>query len=534
MDINNLKNDIKLISEEFKSMNSYKEMIDFIKNVETLSLMIICEDMKELGLSKFGYNIISIEDIIERCSIDKKYEYQIKEYMDRIAAKGMIGLDNERYIIKNRIEEIISKFDEEIENSNIGRYENIFFELKNKLRNNQKTRLEILRGKLNPKELLLDEKTDFLIPSRMSEFDVTGELVNSYRVKVISKWLKNNSKKEINVLEVGSRTENNTQYYSQIMDYDVKYTCSDESTYYLDKKKKESFDKEIEFLLLDLNKSVLEQGIERYKYDLIIADNTLHRNTDLNKIVKNLKKLLVPGGWIIFTENTVNSSLMLETVSFFEDGYSNLEDDRKDKHLPLLSSEQWKNLFYNNGYSNYIQVLGGEEISTIGKEIILVQAPEKSSILDEEKLKKCIEEKVPKYMIPSLYFEYDKFPLSGNGKIDRKILQGLAGMMKVSSSKKKIIEPSSEAEKSIAEIWGEVLNYKDISMDDNFFNMGGDSLKAIQFINIVKERCGYDITLEQLFEQSTLKGIVTSVVENKEKELNSGENNEVEFVEGSL
>lgn len=533
MDIDNLKKDIKLIGEEFLSIDSYEETIDFIKAVEILSLQIICEDLKELGVSKFGYNIISIEDIINSCGVERKYEYQVKEYMNRISAQDMICVKDEKYILKNRIEEIINKFNEQIEEIGLCRYKDVFFKLKNILRDNQKTRLEILRGKLNPKELLIDEKTDFLIPSKMFEFDVANEFINSCRVKAILKWIINNSKDKLNVLEIGSRTENNTQYYSRIIDSNGKYTYSDESTFYLDKKKTELCDKQIEFLSLDLNKSISEQGIEAYKYDLIIADNTLHRNSDLNKVAENIKKLLVPGGWVVFTENTVNSSLMLETVAFFEDGYSHLKDDRKDKHLPLLSSKEWRDLFYENGYSNYIEVLGGDKVNNIGKEIILVQAPEKSSILDEEKLKRYIEEKVPEYMMPTFYFEYDKFPLSANGKIDRKILTSLGSKMK-SSTNKEIIEPSTEGEKNIADIWGEVLNYKDISMDDNFFSKGGDSLKAIQFINHVKERCDYNITLEQLFEQSTLKDIVLSAINNKKKELLSDADNEVEFIEGSL
>ena len=107
---------------------------------------------------------------------------------------------------------------------------------------------------------------------------------------------------------------------------------------------------------------------------------------------------------------------------------------------------------------------------------------------------------LPDYMIPAPIVVVDEFPRLPNGKIDR---SGLKEIEKESQSIKGIQEPRTEMEKNLLDIWEEVMNFSPISTDDNFFEIGGDSILSIQIIAKARKR-GIAIKPNQLFEHQTI------------------------------
>ncbi|MGL5149122.1 MAG: non-ribosomal peptide synthetase, partial [Clostridium sp.] len=93
-----------------------------------------------------------------------------------------------------------------------------------------------------------------------------------------------------------------------------------------------------------------------------------------------------------------------------------------------------------------------------------------SGDVKKEDIKLSLMEKLPQYMIPSYYVEIEKMPLNANKKIDKK---SLPAPDENSVIKNEYIEPTTEIEKKIAEVWKEVLSYENISITDNFFELGG-------------------------------------------------------------
>jgi amino acid adenylation domain-containing protein len=111
-----------------------------------------------------------------------------------------------------------------------------------------------------------------------------------------------------------------------------------------------------------------------------------------------------------------------------------------------------------------------------------------------------LEKKIPKYMIPSQYIFMDKLPLSPNGKIDRKLLP----IPNVNNSINEFIPISTDTEKALALIWTEVLGEKNIGKRDNFFNIGGHSLLAIQVISRSRVKFNVPLPVSSIFEVPTL------------------------------
>ncbi len=108
---------------------------------------------------------------------------------------------------------------------------------------------------------------------------------------------------------------------------------------------------------------------------------------------------------------------------------------------------------------------------------------------------------LPEYMIPSHFIHMDTFPLTSNGKIDRKVLSESDVSINTGVE---YIAPRDDIEKKLVEIWQEVLGVKKIGVQDNFFKLGGHSLKIVQVISRIKEKLLIDIKMNDIYERSTI------------------------------
>lgn len=123
--------------------------------------------------------------------------------------------------------------------------------------------------------------------------------------------------------------------------------------------------------------------------------------------------------------------------------------------------------------------------------------------LDLEDLKKYLKEKLPAYMIPTYITQVDVMPLTRNGKTDEKRL--LEIQQQKTTKDKKIIGPKNETEKRLVDIWKVVLEKESISITDDFFDLGGHSLKVTRLISRLHKEFNIKLELKQLFETTILK-----------------------------
>jgi amino acid adenylation domain-containing protein len=108
---------------------------------------------------------------------------------------------------------------------------------------------------------------------------------------------------------------------------------------------------------------------------------------------------------------------------------------------------------------------------------------------------------LPDHMIPAYFVELDKIPLTPNGKIDRRKL----AEMKHIKVDVDYVAPRSEMEKKIAETWKNILELEKVGIDDNFFNIGGDSLKATTMVSMIRKEFNVDVPVLELFKNPTVR-----------------------------
>jgi amino acid adenylation domain-containing protein/FkbM family methyltransferase len=121
---------------------------------------------------------------------------------------------------------------------------------------------------------------------------------------------------------------------------------------------------------------------------------------------------------------------------------------------------------------------------------------------------------MPEYMIPSQFRVIESIPLTVNGKIDLSSL--LDSESVATSAKNKAREPKNLIESQLMVIFADILNYKDVCVDDHFFERGGHSIKAIQLISRISKDFNVDVDLNDIFENAVLKDIA-SIVSSKEQ-----------------
>jgi acyl carrier protein len=106
-------------------------------------------------------------------------------------------------------------------------------------------------------------------------------------------------------------------------------------------------------------------------------------------------------------------------------------------------------------------------------------------------------------MVPSFLFELDSLPLTPNGKIDKKALPDFA-MRKTNAS---YVAPRSETERTIGEIWRKLLAVNDAGVMDNFFDLGGDSIKVIRMVNELRKAFTKEIKVFDIYQAGTIERI---------------------------
>ena len=116
---------------------------------------------------------------------------------------------------------------------------------------------------------------------------------------------------------------------------------------------------------------------------------------------------------------------------------------------------------------------------------------------------------LPSYFVPHDVTVLDEWPLSANGKVDRKALAGMAPEAAPSASS--LSEPATEAERAVASVWEELLDAGPVGRESNFFELGGDSLMAMRMTSALEKRLGFKIGLQEFISDPTVAGICQKI-----------------------
>jgi acyl carrier protein len=142
-----------------------------------------------------------------------------------------------------------------------------------------------------------------------------------------------------------------------------------------------------------------------------------------------------------------------------------------------------------------------------------VNASEKTITVND--LRGYLRERLPEYMIPAAFIALPSLPLTPNGKLNRLALpapENLRPELEV-----EYVAPRTEPEQIIARIWQEVLHVEKPGVNDNFFDLGGNSLLLVRVHSKLREAFAKDISLIEMFRYPTINLLVKLVAQEEDK-----------------
>ncbi|QNH20774.1 non-ribosomal peptide synthetase [Xanthomonas sp. GW] len=142
------------------------------------------------------------------------------------------------------------------------------------------------------------------------------------------------------------------------------------------------------------------------------------------------------------------------------------------------------------------------------KRLVAYLLAEADTALSAVELRADLSSRLPDYMVPSAFVQLEAFPLTPNGKLDRR---ALPAPDEASVASREYEAPQGEIEEALAGIWQELLGVERVGRRDNFFELGGHSLLAVTLVAHVRDVLQVEVPLRELFARPTLRALAKHV-----------------------
>ncbi|WP_131787849.1 non-ribosomal peptide synthetase [Protofrankia symbiont of Coriaria ruscifolia] len=303
------------------------------------------------------------------------------------------------------------------------------------------------------------------------------------------------------ILEVGGGVAGaTTELVPALAEFGVDYLFTDPSRFFLTEAAERFADHPwVRYGRFDLAADPREQGYLPNSFDVILCPHVLHNATDIPAALRRLRELLVPGGWLVFTENTRDDHYPLAvSLEFLEVTSGPRTDLRAATGASFVTDEQWPELLADLG----VELVAAlpeptDTLHPTGQRVFFTQVKTDRHPLTAGELTRHVGSHLPDYMIPTAWQVLDALPLTANGKVDRSTLRrwlprgGGAGDVAARSG-----EPVGALERQLAELWAELLGVERVGRHEDFFALGGDSLLVARLVGQVRERLPDVVALE--------------------------------------
>ncbi|MEI6970447.1 MAG: AMP-binding protein [bacterium] len=153
---------------------------------------------------------------------------------------------------------------------------------------------------------------------------------------------------------------------------------------------------------------------------------------------------------------------------------------------------------------------------SLGEDVAAAVVLKKGKSLEKQELIAFSAERLAYFKVPRTIFFVDSIPRTPNGKVKRNLLAETLHPEEADAVTRRagFVVPTTPVATAIAGMWAAVLSISDVGMDDNFFDLGGDSLKAATLVNEIQKKWGETVFVAALFDAPTVRNFETFVVRN--------------------
>ncbi|ACL21978.1 amino acid adenylation domain protein [Desulfitobacterium hafniense DCB-2] len=382
---------------------------------------------------------------------------------------------------------------------------------------------EMIQGQENPLNVLFP-KGDVAPAMAAYHDNKINQIQNGIAVKEVLYLCRQANQKEpgrpFRILEVGAGVGGTSlDLIPQLEGRQVEYHFTDLSAFFLNHAQENFRSYEwVNYGLFDINQDFALQGYEAFSFDLILCANVLHNARDIHEVMDNLKHLLVDRGTMIILEET-RVSYMLLTSMEFKDGLTGFQDERGEEQT-FFTRAQWEKIFSRHGGEIVFEFPGQDsKLDISGQTIYITRYAGEYEPLDKGRVQEHLANTVAPYMIPSTLLVLPALPLTDNKKVDmgrvRAYLEQNHQASGTEPGEKAL--PETELEKRIAVIWCRELKIASFGREDNFYEVGGDSLLIAQvvgkMVEEIEEAEGWEWSalLTEMMQTPTVKEVAAKI-----------------------
>lgn len=384
---------------------------------------------------------------------------------------------------------------------------------------------DMIQGKENPLNILFP-KGDVEPAMAAYHDNKINQIQNGIACKEVVYLCKQSNKqnpdKLFRILEVGAGVGGTSiDLIPQLDGCNVEYYFTDLSTFFLNNAQQNFGNYSwVKYGLFDINQDFVLQGFDSFSFDLILCANVLHNAKDIHYVMDNLRSLLIGNGTIIVLEET-RLSYMLLTSMEFKDGLTGFTDERMENNETFFTRTQWENNFKQHKGEIIFEFPNKDsKLDISGQTIYISRFPCEYEQLDKIRIQEFLFDTLSSYMVPGNILVLPSMPLTDNKKVDvekiRAYLECSEKKSEMAADEKQM--PDTDLEKRIAKIWSHELKIESVGRDDNFYNIGGDSLLIAQVVGKIVEEIEeaqdweWSALLTEMMQTPTVKDIAAKIL----------------------
>jgi pyochelin synthetase len=383
---------------------------------------------------------------------------------------------------------------------------------------------EVIAGNISPVELLYPEGDTRVIDAIYKHMDISI-LINEALSKYAA-YLAANSVAEVRVLELGAGSGAaaiavlDEFAHAGISNYTYTFTDRAASFFPNAKRNLEKYSN-VSYALFDIDGDFRAQGVYPNSFDIVIASGVIENARSIKDTLSTVRNLLKPGGRLLMTEPIVNEPWILVSQIFM---MTPPEDDLR-KEAAYLSETQWiETLMAADGKDNIERLFTNEAGREQYRLNLFCKTFEKGYVwISDGELKTHVKSLLPAYMTPHQIQIVDALPLTANGKVDKKAVGNwyITATKDIPRNLSNHFVARDDVYMALQTLVQESLHI-DIIGDDNFYDLGADSLLMAQIAGKVRDMFAddadltFDIILRQLLNYPTLESLYTFILEKHE------------------
>ncbi|MFS8071799.1 MAG: methyltransferase, partial [Byssovorax sp.] len=445
----------------------------------------ICAFLRAGGVDTSRGSRHDRRDLLARLRITPQYEKFFAFFVKTLADDGIVGVsgDTINFLVSERDVPDPAALTEELCRSYPdfrGDFELLAYCVSNYGR--------ALSGDMNPMAVLHpDGGADLLAPMvknglRFSRAPIYQALTR----EVLSRVLERAGGRRLKILEIGGGAGHLTwPLIPCLRGRDIEYTFTDIGNYFVVNARRRAASSGIDFMrfgVLDISTDAATQGYEQSSYDVVLAFNVVHATRRLDESVGHIKDMLAPGGTALLLEAS-RLERWHTMIWGFEEGLWYFDDEDMRAHSPMLPGAGWEDIFRRQGFrSVHAYPRSDEKRSASDYALIVAQKPADAAGAPAEARRETRD---------------------GQG--------GAVALVARRSLKTAYLAPRTEMERAIAEVWQHALGIDRAGVHDDFFELGGDSLIAIQLISRLRQSLQKPLDQHSLLKTPTIASLSASL-----------------------